>query len=41
MSEEGGRQDPINHYGPWAAIAGYALAGGLIWILFAFADQFS
>lgn len=41
MNEEGGRHDPIHYYGAWSWIAGLAMAGGLIWIMFAFADGFS
>lgn len=41
MSEEGGRSDPVKHYGPWAAIAGYLFGFGVIWLMFAMADPFS
>lgn len=41
MNEEGGRQDPVKYYGAWSWIGGFAMGGGLIWIMFAFADGFS
>jgi hypothetical protein len=41
MSEEGGRHDPVHYYGVWSWIGGFAIGGGLIWIMFAFADGFS
>ena len=41
MDEEGGRHDPVTYYGPWAWIAGLALGGGIIWMMFALADGFN
>lgn len=41
MSDEGGHHNAIHYYGVWPAIAGFALGGGLMWILFALADRFS
>jgi hypothetical protein len=41
MDEEGGRHDPVKFYGIWSWVGGFAIGGGLIWIMFAFADGFS
>ena len=41
MNDEGGRHDPVNYYGLWAPLVGLAFGGGVIWVMFAFADSFS
>lgn len=40
MDDPDGRRDPVHYYGAAAWIVGMAAGGGLIWILFAFAESF-